>query len=51
MEIPIETPEEKELLDQIYKDNQQKEVLELSDYLGLSYETCKELLSKRNEIK
>lgn len=51
MEIPIETQEEKELLDQIYKDNQQKEVLELSDYLGLSYETCKELLSKRNEIK
>lgn len=51
MEIPKETPEEKEWLDQIYRDNQEKKALELSEYIGLSYETCKELLSKRNEIK
>ena len=48
MNIPTETPEEKELLDQIHRDSQEKEVIELSDYLGLSYETCKHLLDRRN---
>ena len=47
MYVPTETPEEKEALDQIER-NQLSEVNELIKNSGLSRETCEFLLEQKN---
>lgn len=48
MYVPTETPEEKEALDQIERNNQ-SEVDQLVKDSGLSRETCEFLLEQKND--